>query len=244
TPFIIPVPGHKLDGVLAYRDLDDTQAMIAAAARGGRAVVIGGGLLGLEAAAGLRLRGMEVSVIHLMPSLMERQLDPAAGHLLQKALEARGIAVHCGANTKQILGETHVEGVELEDGTILPADLVVMAVGIRPNVALAKEAGLAVNRGILCDAQLRSSDPAISSVGECVEVGGLVYGLVAPLYDMARIAAADLAGQPVAGFQHVDTPTKLKVTGCALYSVGQFGEGHEEIVLRDAARGSYKRLIL
>ncbi|WP_406870038.1 nitrite reductase large subunit NirB [Thioclava sp. 'Guangxiensis'] len=244
NPFIIPVPGHQLEGVLAYRDLDDTQNMIAAAARGGRAVVIGGGLLGLEAAAGLKNRGMDVTVLHIMPSLMERQLDPAAGHLLQQALEARGIEVRCKANTKQILGTERVEGVELEDGTILDADLVVMAVGIRPNTGLAKEAGLEVNRGIVTDDQMRTSDAAIYSVGECVEVGGMVYGLVAPLYDMAKIAAANLAGAPIAGFKHVDTPTKLKVTGCDLYSVGQFGEGYEEIVLRDAARGSYKRLIV
>ncbi|OCX65859.1 nitrite reductase large subunit [Thioclava sp. SK-1] len=244
NPFIIPCPGHQLEGVLAYRDLDDTQNMIAAANRGGRAVVIGGGLLGLEAAAGLKNQGMDVTVLHLMPTLMERQLDPAAGHLLQKALEDRGIDVRCQSNTKQILGDTEVTGVELDDGTVIDASLVVMAVGIRPNVQLAKDAGLEVNRGIVTDDHLRTSDPSIYTLGECAEVGGMVYGLVAPLYDMAKIVAADLAGHEVAGFKHVDTPTKLKVTGCDLYSVGQFGEGHEEIVLRDATRGSYKRLIL
>lgn len=246
NPFIIPVPGHTLPGVLAYRDLDDTEGMIAASAKGGHAVVIGGGLLGLEAAAGLKMRGMDVTVLHLMPSLMERQLDEAAGYLLQKELEGRGIKVKCRANTKAILGTDKVEGVELEDGTVLPADLVVMAVGIRPNAGLAKDADLEVNRGIVTDATMKTSDPDIYSVGECTEVGGMVYGLVAPLYDMAKIAAHALAGEETAGFKHQETPTKLKVTGVSLYSVGDFGEGEgrEDIVLRDAARGSYKRVIL
>jgi len=246
SPFIIPVPGADLPGVLAYRDLDDTEGMIAAAEKGGRAVVIGGGLLGLEAAAGLRLRGMEVTVIHLMPTLMERQLDTAAGYLLQRELEGRGIAVKCKANTKQILGSSRVEGVELADGEVIPADLVVMAVGIRPNAGLAKDAGLTVNRGIVTDALMQSSDPAIYALGECAEVGGLVYGLVAPLYDMAKIAAHALAGVEVTGFKHQETPTKLKVTGVKLYSVGDFAErpDREDIVLRDAQRGTYKRVIL
>lgn len=246
APVIIPVPGHNLPGVVAYRDLDDTAAMIAAAETGGRAVVIGGGLLGLEAAAGLRARGMEVTVLHLMPSLMERQLDPAAGYLLQRELEGRGIAVRCAANTKAILGADRVEGVELADGTVIGADLVVMAVGIRPNTQIARDAGLPVNRGIVTDAQMRSADPDIFALGECAEVGGMVYGLVAPLYDMARIAAHALAGAEVEGFRHQETPTKLKVTGVSLYSVGEFGEGEgrEDIVLRDARRGSYKRVIL
>jgi len=246
SPFIIPVPGSDLPGVLAYRDLDDTEGMIAASAKGGRAVVIGGGLLGLEAAAGLKLRGMEVTVIHLMPTLMERQLDTAAGYLLQRELEGRGIEVLCQANTKRIIGTDRVEGVELADGRIIDASLVVMAVGIRPNVKLAQEAGLAVNRGIVTDATMRTSDHSIYSVGECVEVGGMVYGLVAPLYRMAKVAAEHLAGPSKAEFVHAETPTKLKVTGVNLYSVGDFAEGpdREDIVLRDAARGSYKRVIL
>ena len=246
SPFIIPVPGKELDGVLAYRDLDDTEAMVAAAAKGGRAVVIGGGLLGLEAAAGLRLRGMEVTVIHLMPTLMERQLDSAAGFLLRRELESRGIEVICEANTKQILGTERVEGVELADGRIIDASLVVMAVGIRPNVQLAKDAGLEVNRGIVTDAMMRTSDPDIFALGECAEVGGIVYGLVAPLYRMAKVVAEDLAGQAGTGFTHAETPTKLKVTGVNLYSVGDFAEGpdREDIVLRDAVRGTYKRIIL
>ncbi|SMH51724.1 nitrite reductase large subunit NirB [Mesorhizobium australicum] len=246
VPFIIPVPGKDLPGVITYRDLDDVNAMLLAAQSRAKAVVIGGGLLGLEAAAGLKARGMEVTLIHVMPTLMERQLDPAAGYLLQKAIEARGIEVLTKANTKAIIGDAKVEGVELADGTFIPASLVVMAVGIRPNVALAKEAGLEVNRGIVTDARMATSDPDILSIGECAEVGGHVYGLVAPLYQMARVAAASLTGGTEERFAHSDTPTKLKVTGIDLYSVGDFADGddREEIILRDASAGIYKRVIL
>ena len=246
NPFIIPVPGHDMPGVLTYRDLDDVEAMLLAAQSREKAVVIGGGLLGLEAAAGLRERGMDVTVLHIMPTLMERQLDPAAGYLLQRALEQRGIKVMCKADTKAIVGNGRVEGVELGDGTIVPASLVVMAVGIRPNAALAQEAGLEVNRGIVVDGAMRTSDPDILSLGECAEVKGQVYGLVAPLYEMARVAAAHLAGEAGAEFVHMDTPTKLKVTGIDLYSLGDFTEGddREEIVLRDATAGIYKRVVL
>ncbi len=246
NPLIIPVPGHDLAGVLTYRDLDDVNAMLLAAQSRARAVVIGGGLLGLEAAAGLQAQGMDVTVVHLMPTLMERQLDPAAGYLLQKALEERGIKVLTKANTKAILGNGKVEGVELADGTIIPATLVIMAAGIRPNAALARDAGLATNRGIVVDHALRTSDPDVYALGECAEIDGHVYGLVAPLYEMARVAAANLAGDQTARFVHVDTPTKLKVTGIDVYSLGDFADGddREEIVLRDAAAGVYKRLIL
>ena len=198
VPFILPVPGNNLAGVLTYRDLDDVNAMLLAAQSRAKAVVIGGGLLGLEAAAGLSTRDMDVTVLHLMPTLMERQLDPAAGYLLQQALEARGIKVITKANTKAILGDRKVEGVELADGRVIPATLVVMAAGIRPNAWLAKDAGLEVNRGILVDAGMHTSDPDILALGECAEVGGQVYGLVAPLYEMARVAAAHLAGDETA----------------------------------------------
>jgi nitrite reductase (NADH) large subunit len=246
VPFIIPVPGKDLPGVLTYRDLDDVHAMMLAAQSRDKAVVIGGGLLGLEAAAGLKARGMDVTVLHVMPTLMERQLDPAAGYLLQKAVEARGIEVLTKANTKAIIGDGKVEGVELADGTIIPATLVVMAVGIRPNTALAKDAGLEVGRGIVTDDKMLTSDPDIFALGECAEVGGNVYGLVAPLYQMARVAAAGLAGASDDRFVHSETPTKLKVTGIDLYSVGDFADGddREEIVLRDASAGVYKRVIL
>lgn len=246
VPFIIPVPGHDMPGVLTYRDLDDVNAMLLAAQSRAKAVVIGGGLLGLEAAAGLHERGMDVTVLHVMPTLMERQLDQAAGYLLQKAVEARGIKVMTKANTKAIVGNGKVEGVELSDGAIVPATLVVMAVGIRPNVTIAKEAGLAVNRGIVVDRRMQTSDPSILALGECAEVGGNVYGLVAPLYEMARVAAARLCGDAGVQFVHSDTPTKLKVTGIDLYSLGDFADGddREDIILRDASAGVYKRVVL
>ncbi|CAN1525246.1 NirB NAD(P)H-nitrite reductase [Rhabdaerophilaceae bacterium] len=245
VPFIIPVPGHKLSGVLTYRDLDDVNAMMLAAKSGGKAVIIGGGLLGLEAAAGLKEQGMDVTVVHLMPSLMERQLDQAAGYLLERELERRGITVRCKANTHAIIGETHVTGVKLDDGTVLPADIVIMAVGIRPNAALAKEAGLTVNRGIVVSPDMRTSDPDIFALGECAEASGQVFGLVAPLYDMAGVVAKNLL-EGVAEFHPSATATKLKVTGIDLYSAGDFADGRdrEEIVLRDPMRGVYKRLVI
>ncbi|HEX6956569.1 MAG TPA: nitrite reductase large subunit NirB [Ferrovibrio sp.] len=244
-PIIIPVPGHTLAGVLTYRDLDDVNAMILAARARGRAVVIGGGLLGLEAAAGLAEQGMEMTVLHLMPTLMERQLDAAAGHLLKQAIETRGIRVLTSANTKAILGSGRVEAVELDDGTRIPADLVVMAAGIRPNAALGKNAGLAVNRGIVVNDQMVTSDPDIYALGECVEHRGVSYGLVAPLYEMAGVLARSLLGE-AAAYNGSVTATKLKVTGIDLFSAGDFSErkGREEIVLRDAAAGIYKRLVL
>ncbi|PVB59970.1 nitrite reductase large subunit NirB [Labrenzia sp. 011] len=246
APFVIPIAGKDLPGVRAFRDLDDVEAMVAAAGRpNAKAVVIGGGLLGLEAAAALRLRGMEVVVLHLMGHLMERQLDPAAGFLLQKDLEGRGIRVHCEAQTKAILGEDRAEAVLLDDGTVYPADLVVMAVGIRPEVRIATDSGIHVERGIIVDDRMQSSDPDILAIGECVEHNKMCYGLVAPLYDMAKVAANTLAGKEAA-FRPVETATQLKVTGVTLYSAGDFadGEDREEIILRDAAAGVYKRLVL
>ncbi|MDJ1156993.1 nitrite reductase large subunit NirB [Chelatococcus sp. SYSU_G07232] len=245
-PIVIPIPGAALPGVVTFRDLDDVAAMQAAAGKGGRAVVIGGGLLGLEAAAGLKAKGMEVTVLHLMPTLMERQLDPSAGYLLQRAIEARGIEVLTRANTHAVLGEDKVEGVRLDDGRVIPADIVVMAVGIRPNAALAKASGLEVNRGLLVDDAMRTSDADIFSVGECVEHRGQCYGLVAPLYEMAKVAAAQLAGETEAAYTGSVTSTKLKVTGIDLFSAGDFseGDGKEDIVLRDPSRGIYKRIVL
>ncbi|MCF4098120.1 nitrite reductase large subunit NirB [Maritalea mediterranea] len=246
NPFIVPVPGHDLAGVLAYRDLDDVTAMMLAAQSREKAVVIGGGLLGLEAAAGLRERGMDVTVVHLMDTLMERQLDPSAGYLLQKELESRDIAVKTGANTKRIIGDKKVTGLELESGEVIDCSLVVMAVGIRPNVALAQDAELEVERGIVVDSAMRTSDTDILALGECAQVDGRVYGLVAPLYDMAQVAACTLTDDFSKPFKHQDTATKLKVTGIDLFSVGDFAEGddRDEIVLRDANAGIYKRVIL
>jgi nitrite reductase (NADH) large subunit len=244
-PFIIPVPGKDLAGVISFRDMRDVDHMLTAAEKGGDAVVIGGGLLGLEAAHGLTLRGMKVTVIHLMPTLMERQLDEAAGWLLKSALEARGQTILTGANTEAILGSTHVEGVQLKDGRVIPANLVVMAVGIRPAVALAREAGLAVGRGIQVDDHMVTSDPDVLAVGECVEHDGNVYGLVAPLWEMCRSLADGLVEQH-SGYRGSITSTKLKVSGIDVFSAGDFAGGAdaEDIVLRDASRGVYKRVVV
>ncbi len=246
-PFIIPVPGHDLEGVVTFRDLDDVNTMLAAAANGGEAVVIGGGLLGLEAAHGLSLRGMKVTVVHLMPTLMERQLDEAAGYLLKEELESRGQTILTGANTKQIIGdgEGKVAGIELEDGTRIKASIVVMAAGIRPATGLAKAAGLECERGIMVDDNMVSSDPDVLAVGECVQHRGLCYGLVAPLWEMCR-ALADFATQEPSGYEGSVTSTKLKVSGIDLFSAGDFSGGAEceDIVMRDAARGIYKRVVL
>ena len=245
APFIIPVPGKDLAGVITYRDLDDTNAMIDAASRGGKAVVIGGGLLGLEAAAGLAERGMDVTVVHLMGHLMERQLDEAAGYLLRKDLEKRGITIKTQASTKAIIGDGKAEGVLLESGETLPADLVVMAVGIRPETRLATDAGLETGRGITVNAQMQTSEADIFAVGECVEFDGHLFGLVAPLYDQAKVLAQSLLSAPDA-FVVKDVATKLKVTGCDLFSAGDFADGpdREDIVFRDPGRGIYKRLVI
>jgi len=244
-PFIIPVPGKDMPGVISFRDMKDVDTMIDAAGKGGDAVVIGGGLLGLEAAHGLTLRGMKVTVIHLMDTLMERQLDEAAGWLLKSALEARGQTILTGANTAEIYGEGKVEGVRLKDGRDIPASLVVMAVGIRPATALARKAGLAVNRGIKVDDHMVTSDADVLAVGECVEHDGNVYGLVAPLWDMCRSLADGLTDQH-SGYKGSVTSTKLKVAGLDVFSAGDFsgGEGCEDIVLRDASRGVYKRVVV
>jgi nitrite reductase (NADH) large subunit len=245
-PFIIPVPGHKLPGVITFRDMADVDAMLAASARGGSAVVIGGGLLGLEAANGLAVNGMKTTVLHLMPTLMERQLDTVAGGMLKADLEARGLTVMCGADTAEIMGEERVTGVRLKDGTEIPADLVVMAVGIRPNAALGREIGLDCKRGIIVDDTMRSSDPFIFSVGECVEHRGVCYGLVAPLWDMARVAADHLTAVADSLYIPAVSGTRLKVTGIEMFSAGDFigGEGAEVVEFRDPSRGLYRRLVL
>ncbi len=245
NPFMIPLPGHDLEGVITYRDLEDTQRMMSLG-EGNKVVVIGGGLLGLEAAAGMAARGVDVTVVHIMGHLMERQLDEAAGYLLRKALVDKGITVLCQANSKEILGQDgHVKALLLDDGTELPCDLLVMAVGIRPNVALAQEAGLAIGKGIHVDDQMMTSDADILAVGECVEHNGALFGLVAPLYDQAKVVAKTLMGEEDT-FVQKELSTKLKVTGCDLFSAGDFadGDGREDIVFRDPARGVYRRLVL
>ena len=246
SPIKLSVPGIDKKGVLSYRDLDDVKAMLAAAETRRQAVVIGGGLLGLEAAAGLRNRGMEVTVVHRNPTLMDRQLDETAGHLLQLAIESLGIRVLTGRHTKAITGDEHVEGVLFRDGSSIQADIVVMAVGIRPSVWLAENAGLHIERGIVVDKHMRTSDPDILAIGECAEFQGATYGLLAPLYEMANVAAATLLGDEEQQFENRVTAAQLKVTGIDLYSAGDFAEGdnREEIVLRDPNQGVYRRLVI
>jgi nitrite reductase (NADH) large subunit len=248
-PFMLPVPGRELAGVVAYRDIADTRAMIGAAARQRHAVVIGGGLLGLEAANGLRQRGMDVTVVHLMPWLMERQLDEVAAGMLQRSLEARGLHFALGANTEGLLGDEagQVRAVRLQDGRELPAGLVVMAAGIRPDTQLAEAAGLRCERGIVVDDTLQTvTDPRIYAVGECAAHRGVAYGLVAPLFEQGKVCATHLAQFGIGRYTGSQVSTKLKVTGIDLFSAGQFqgGEGCEDIVMSDPAGGIYKRLVV
>lgn len=246
SPIVIPIPGATLPGVVTFRDVDDVDAMLSASAKGGSAVVIGGGLLGLEAAVGLKARGMDVTVLHLAGHVMERQLDASAGHLLAEELRRRGLTVLTGADSAAILGDDRVTGVRLRDGTDIPADIVVMAVGIRPDARLATDAGLDVERGVVVDDHMTTSDPAIFAVGECVQHRGQCYGLVQPLFEMAKVLGARLAGLDAAGYVGSVTSTKLKVTGVDVFSAGDFsgGPGTEDIVFRDAGRGVYKRVVL
>lgn len=244
-PVRLPLPGSDLDGVMTFRDFEDVERMREAVRPGRPAVVIGGGLLGLEAAYGLAKAGVSVTVIHLMDRLMERQLDQAAGMLLAKALQDKGIRVLTEASTHAILGKKRVEAVELADGTILPADCVVMAVGVRPNTGLAVSAGLGVNRGILVDDQLRTTLPDIYAIGECIEHRGQVYGLVEPAYEQARVLAEILAGRAGA-YGGSLTATNLKVSGVNVFSAGRFieEEGDEVLTLNDPAIGDYKKFVL
>jgi nitrite reductase (NADH) large subunit len=246
-PLAPPIPGLGLPGVCAFRDIADVDKMLAAARIHRRAVVIGGGLLGLEAAWGLKQRGMSVALVHLMPTLMERQLDAAAGQLLQRDLDRRGIAFFTNGQTEEILGTERAEGVQLADGRSIPADLVVLAIGIRPNIDLAKAAGLNVSRGIAVYDDMRTSDPDIFAVGECVEHRGQVFGLVAPLWDQAKACAAQLAGDTQATFTSQALATSLKITGVDVFSAGALmaaDEGDDEITLRDDSRGLYKKIVL
>ena len=249
NPFMLPIPGKELEGVLAYRDIADTQAMIDAATKYRHAVVIGGGLLGLEAANGLMKRGMTVSVVHVAPWLMERQLDTVAGQLLQASLEARGMTFLMGAQTQALVGNEagRVRAVRFKDGSEVPADLVVMAVGIRPNTALAEAMNLHVNKGIVVSDTLQTvTDPRVYAVGECAAHRGVAYGLVAPLFEQGKVLATHLAEFGIGRYSGSLTSTKLKVTGIDLFSAGNFsgGEHTEEIVMSDPAGGVYKKLVI
>ncbi|MCE1238935.1 MAG: nitrite reductase large subunit NirB [Azonexaceae bacterium] len=248
TPFMLPIPGNDLPGVIGYRDIKDTDEMIAAATQHKHAVVIGGGLLGLEAANGLKMRGMDVTVVHIGPWLLERQLDETAGRMLQQSLEAKGLKFLLQKQTEALIqGERgRVAAVRFKDGMQIPADLVVMAAGIRPNYALAEQSGIYCNRGIVVNDTMQTYDPKIYAVGECVSHRGIAYGLVAPLFEQAKVAANHLAGYGIGRYTGSVTSTKLKVTGIDLFSAGDFmgGEGTDDIVLNDLAGGVYKRLVL
>ena len=245
-PFIIPVPGHDKQGVIGFRDIADVNTMLETSGQYKKAVVIGGGLLGLEAANGLMKNGMDVTVVHLLDALMERQLDKPASALLKTSLEERGMKFLMEAQTAEILGNERVTGVKFKDGSEVEADLVVMAVGIRPNMALAEQAGIHCERGIVVNDTMQTFDPSIYAVGECVQHRGTCYGLVAPLFEQAKVAANHLAQIGIARYEGSVTSTKLKVTGIDLFSAGEFNEqeGDETLVLRDPAMGVYKKLVV
>ena len=248
TPFMLPIPGNDLPGVIGYRDIKDTDEMIEAARQHKHAVVIGGGLLGLEAANGLKLRGMDVTVVHLGPWLLERQLDEVAGKMLQKSLEDKGLKFLLQKQTEMLVqGESgRVAAVRFKDGMQIPADLVVMAAGIRPNYALAENSGIYCNRGIVVNDTMQTYDPKVYAVGECVSHRGIAYGLVAPLFEQAKVAANHLAGYGIGRYTGSVTSTKLKVTGIDLFSAGDYmgGDGCEEVVLNDPYGGVYKKLVI
>ena len=246
NPFIIPVPGHDKTGVIGFRDIADVDVMLKTAETCKKAVVIGGGLLGLEAANGLMKNGMDVTVVHLLDSLMERQLDPPAATLLKASLEERGLNFLMQAQTAEISGNGRVQGVKFADGSEIEADLVVMAVGIRPNIELAQQAGIHCERGIIVSDTMQTFDPRIYAVGECVQHRDVCYGLVAPLFEQAKVAANHLTQLGISSYAGSVTSTKLKVTGIDLFSAGEFNESEEDetLVLEDKAAGVYKKLVL
>lgn len=249
NPFILPVPGKDLKGVISYRDIADTQYMIETARTHQHAVVIGGGLLGLEAANGLMLRGMKVTVVHIAPWLLERQLDDVSARLLQRSLEERGLNFRIGAQTQALIGdeEGRVKAVRFKDGTEVAADLVVMAAGVRPNTALAEQTGIHCHRGIVVtDTMQTVTDPRVYAVGECAAHRGIAYGLVAPLFEQGKVCANHLALYGIGRYTGSQVSTKLKVTGIDLFSAGDFmgSDDTEEIVLSDPFSGVYKKLVL
>ncbi|MCP3406589.1 FAD-dependent oxidoreductase [Bradyrhizobium sp. CCGB01] len=245
TPLRLNVPGADLAGVHTFRDTRDVDLLLTLAAAKKRVVVVGGGLLGLEAAYGLAKAGAPVTLLHLMDRLMERQLDLPAAELLKTLVERKGIRILLNASTARIHGEGHVEAVELADGSRIEADAVIFAAGIRPNVALAKDAGIAVNRGIVVNDEMQTASPDIYALGECAEHRGTCYGLVEPAYEQARVLARHLAGRPAA-YQGSVVSTNLKVSGVSVFSAGDFlgGEGSESLVLTDRRRGTYKKLVI
>jgi NAD(P)H-nitrite reductase large subunit len=246
VPILLPVPGIHLKGVITFRDLQDVDTMLAASRAQRHAVVIGGGLLGLEAASGLLRRGLDVTVVHIHRHLMERELDAQAAELLREELERSGLKFVMAAEASHLIGATHVSGVGLADGSELLADLVVMAVGVQPNIELAREAGLPCDRGLLVDDTMLTYDPTIYAVGECVQHRGKTFGLVAPLMEQARVCASYLAERGTRGYRASQVSTQLKVTGINVFSAGNCAPGPraESLVLRDPKRGIYKRLVI
>ncbi|WP_201760089.1 FAD-dependent oxidoreductase [Bradyrhizobium sp. AC87j1] len=245
TPLRLNLPGADLAGVHTFRDTRDVDLLLTLAAAKKRVVVVGGGLLGLEAAYGLAKAGAPVTLLHLMDRLMERQLDGPAADLLKTLVERKGIRILLNASTARIYGDGHVEAVELADGSRIEADAVIFAAGIKPNVALAKDAGIAVNRGIVVNDEMQTASPDIFALGECAEHRGTCYGLVEPAYEQARVLARHLAGRPAA-YQGSVVSTNLKVSGVSVFSAGDFmgGEGSESLVLTDRRRGTYKKLVI
>jgi nitrite reductase (NADH) large subunit len=245
APLRLNVPGADLAGVHTFRDSRDVDLLLTLAAQKKRVVVVGGGLLGLEAAYGLAKAGAPVTLIHLTDRLMERQLDAPAGELLKSLVERKGIKIMLKANTARILGETRVEGVELTDGCTIDAEAVIFAAGIRPNIALARDAGIAVNRGIVVDDHLQTGAPDIFALGECAEHHGICYGLVEPAYEQAAVLARHLAGK-ASTYNGSVVATNLKVSGVGVFSAGDFmgADGTEAIVLNDFRHGTYKKLVI
>ncbi|WHY09898.1 NADPH-nitrite reductase [Bacillus subtilis] len=246
VPFILPIPGADKKGVTAFRDIKDTDTMLAASKQYKKAAVIGGGLLGLEAARGLLNLGMDVSVIHLAPFLMERQLDATAGRLLQTELEKQGMTFLLEKQTEEIVGDDRVEGLRFKDGTSIEADLVVMAVGIRPNTTLGAESGIPVNRGIIVNDYMQTEIPHIYAVGECAEHRGIAYGLVAPLYEQAKVLAKHICGIETNPYEGSVLSTQLKVSGVEVFSAGDFDESEEKKAIKvfDEQDGIYKKIVL
>ncbi len=248
NPFIIPVPGKDLKGVIAFRDIADVEYMLEVAATRKNAVVIGGGLLGLEAANGLLKQGMNVTVVHNLEVLMNRQLDAPSARLLQKSLEERGIRFKMNANTTELRGDDsgQVKSIHFADGSDIDADIVIMAVGIRPNIELAQKAGLHCERGIVVNDTLQTFDPKIYAVGECIQHRGELFGLVAPIWDQAKVAANHLAMFGIGIYKTAATSTKLKVTGIDLFSAGDFmgDDNTDEIVFQDPKKGVYKKVVI
>ena len=247
-PVIANVPGNHLAGIISFRDIADVNKMLDYSQHHKNAVVLGGGLLGLEAANGLALRGMRVTVIHNNAVLLNRQMDTAAGTLLQKELESKGLSFKMASQVGQLLGDEkeHIKTIRLTDGSELDCDLLVMAIGVKPNKALAKAAGLYCEQGIIVNDTLQTYDPRVYAVGECIQHRGQTFGLVAPLFEQAKVCANHLTEHGVAQYLTLPTATKLKVTGIQVFSIGNFmgDETSETLQFTDTALGIYKKLVI